>query len=413
MVKTPLMVTVEQCFPSRELVDVRAEVKKALAGATPERKIVPGEVVAITAGSRGINNLVTILGEVVDWVKTQGARPVIVAAMGSHGGGTVEGQISILERLGITPDSMGAPVVASAESIPLEGTKALVNRIALDCRHIIVVNRIKPHTSFHGRAESGLQKMLAVGLGGPSGAASIHSMGAEALPEVIPAISRQMIERLPVTLGLAILEDAHENTMKVVAVEPRLFVQKEEDLLNEARIQMPRLPVKELDLLIVEQMGKVFSGTGIDTNVIGRLRIEGIPEPAWPSIKRIVVLDLAPGGHGNANGIGLADFTTKKLVNKINFDATYLNVITSTFVIRAMLPVTMPDDRSAIETALRSLGAANSETARIMRIKNTLHLSKIQVSANLLEELKNNPIVKITGHPAALEFDRDGNLLPF
>jgi hypothetical protein len=411
----PLMVEIKQNFPRRGLPDVPAAVREQLQRSNLTEIIVPGQKVGITAGSRGITNIVPVLAEIVLFVKSLGANPVILAAMGSHGGGTAGGQRAILADLGITPENVGAPVHTGADCRQVgklvNGTPVFVTEIARACDAIIVVNRVKPHTSFHGPAESGLQKIITVGLGGPEGARALHRTGAAMLPEVIPAAARLLIGKLPIVLGLAILEDAYEDTMQVTAIPPEQLAQVEEELLNKARSAMPRLPVDRLDLLIVEQMGKNFSGTGMDTNIIGRMHIHGVPEPAKPFIQRITVLDLSPESHGNANGIGLADFTTRRLVNKIDFQATMLNVLTSTFVKRAMIPLTLPDDRTAIVTALRSLGSVKPTEARVLHIKNTLHLTSMRASAGLLPELRENPAIEIAGVPTVMHFDEYGNLL--
>lgn len=405
----PKMITVKQYFPHYRLDDVASVVRKELRRSGLADRIKPGQVVGITAGSRGITNITTILAEVVSFIKSLNARPEILAAMGSHGGGTADGQRKVLEMLNITEAKVGAPVRTCAECRQIGMIKqhipVYVTEIALRCDAIIVVNRIKPHTAFHGPAESGLQKMMTIGLGGPEGAKTIHRSGATELHLVIPAAAKFIMKKLPIVMGLAILEDAHKDTMKITCMPPEQFTSCEEDLLNEARSVFPSLPVKELDLLIVEKMGKNYSGTGMDTNVIGRMRIAGVPEPKYPRIQRIVVLDLAEESHGNATGIGLADFTTRRLVEKIDWDATITNVITSTFVMRAMQPITLPDDRSAIEVALQSLGNVDPQDARVIHIKNTLQLASMRASTALLPELRQNNAVKTEGIPMELEFN--------
>jgi hypothetical protein len=395
---------------------VEKEVSRALDAAGLGRLLFPGERVAVTAGSRGIKNIVRIIKTVVDYISSCGCQPFVISAMGSHGGGTAEGQLEVLSGLGITPGEIGVPVLASDSCVPLpaeNGEVFYVSSLALEFDRIIVVNRIKPHTSFHGPAESGLQKMLAIGLGGPEGASRIHCLGVEALPAAIPRAAAVVAAHLPVTLGLAILEDSHDNTMSIEAVFPREFPQREAALLEEARRLMPGLPFDNLDVLVVDEIGKVFSGTGMDTNVIGRLRINGLPEPEKPRIKRIVALGLAPGAKGNAYGIGLADFTTRRLVDGIDYDAMYLNAMTSNFVTRAMVPMIYPDDLSAIRAAIKSLGRVEPEEVRMVRVKNTLHLDRILISRALLEEAAANSTVRIAGDPRPMAFDRNNTLLPF
>ncbi len=414
--KLPQMVDIKQNFPHRRLEDVTGAVNQELHRSGLAERIKPGQRVGITAGSRGITNITVILAAVVEFIKSLDAQPEIIAAMGSHGGGTGDGQRQILEALKITPDNVGAPVRTGAEcrqvgvidgGIPVYGTE-----IARRCDAIVVVNRVKEHTAFHGPAESGLQKMITVGLGGPEGARTLHRSGAAELHRIIPAAARLIMEHLPVVMGLAILEDAYKDTMKITALTPEQFIAGEEELLKEARKILPRLPVDNLDLLIVEKMGKNYSGTGMDTNVIGRMRVMGVHEPESPRIRHIAVLDLTDESHGNANGVGLADFTTRRLVKKINWDVTIKNVLTSTFVKRAMQPITLPDDRAAIEAALESLGNVQPEEARVIQIKNTLQLAGMRVSAPLLSELRQKQNVEITSQPEEMTFDLKGRLAP-
>lgn len=411
----PSMVEVAIQYPSQTIHSIPDTVYRILEDSGLKNKLAPGHRVAITAGSRGINNIVLILKTIVSYLASCGCQPYIIAAMGSHGGGTVEGQLSVLRGIGITPDAVGAPVLASDRCVSLPDGQDLwfLNAVALDFDHILVVNRIKPHTSFHGPAESGLQKMLAVGLGGPQGASRIHALGIDSLPNIIPKVSKIMARHLPVTLGIAILEDAYENTMAIEAVPVEAFVEREKILLERASDSMPLIPFQHLDILVVDEIGKTYSGTGMDTNVIGRLRIQGVEEPQTPNIKHIVVLGLADGSRGNAYGIGLADFTTQKLADSIDHSATYLNAITSTFVLRAMIPMILPDDLSAIQAAINILGPVPTEKIRMVRIKNTLHLDRMLISEALLTEALGLQWLHIIGEARPMDFDLNNNLLPF
>lgn len=413
----PLMATIRQKFPKERITDIEASVQSQLQSINLNSRIRAGQTIGITAGSRGITNIVNILREIVKTVKDAGARPVLIPAMGSHGGGTPEGQLAILHKLGITEESMGTTIIPETEGILLgytnEGTPVYINRAALNCDGIIVVNRVKPHTSFHGPVESGIHKMIAVGLGGPAGAEAIHRAGAPALSKIIPEIAKEIMKRVPIIMGMAIIENAYEETQLIASVLPEELWEKETLLLEKARQAMPSLPINEIDLLIVDQMGKNFSGTGMDTNIIGRLRIQGMPEPESPKIKRIAVLDLSPESNGNANGIGLADFTTRRLVDKIDFKNTYKNTLTATFTQRAMIPITLKNDREVISIALQSIGHLDFQKAKIIRIKNTLNLTEIQVSSSVLDEILANPRVQLIKKPAEMEFDSSGNLLPF
>jgi hypothetical protein len=412
----PHMIKIRQSFPDLGLPDLAGEISKVLALSNLNIHISPGMTVGITAGSRGINNITLILSEVASHIRSLGGRPVLIAAMGSHGGGYPAGQAKLLDSLGITEDSAGAEIICSSETVIIGRSffgDIYLNRRALEFDALIVVNRIKPHTSFHGDFESGLLKMLAVGLGGPDGAASLHGCQPSLLSRAVAEAGMTVLKSCPVILGLAILEDANEQTRKIVAIEPEDIFEAEKKLLSESRQYLPGLPTAVLDILIVDQIGKNFSGTGIDTNVIGRLRIQGAPEPDSPDIKRIIVLDVAPEAHGNAYGIGLADFTTERLSGNFDRKSVYLNALTSTFIQRAMLPMILPDDREALRAALRSLGGTAPRDARIMRIHNTLHLSDMLVTKNVFEDISGSPHIQATGTLQEITFSPEGNLLPF
>ncbi len=410
----PVMYRALYNLPAPRVENVQDEVKKALQKAKFWRGIKKGARIAVTAGSRGISDILPILVTILNMLKENGLRPYLVPAMGSHGGGTPEGQKKVLASLGITEETTGVPIKATGEAIKLgeitPEVPVFFNQAALESDGIIVVNRVKPHTSFRGPVESGLMKMLAVGLGNPQGAAALHKFGPAGLREYIPQVANFILARLPVLYGIAIIENAREQTAHIEGVEPEEFFGKEQQLLNRARSLMPRLPFQELDLLVVKEMGKCFSGTGMDTNLIGRLRIQGEPEPEAPRIKRIAVLDLAERSEGNATGIGLADFTTDRLLSKVDWEATYLNVLSTTFVQRAMIPMHFPTDEETIQKALLSLGSGNPEGARVLVIQNTLELEELVFSAALFEEAKAHPFLTILGEGREMTFD-GGKLL--
>ena len=410
------MVRVRQNLASLPLTDPASEVRKTLLAAGFVSKIKPGALVGITAGSRGISNIALILQQVVDLVKTLGARPVILSAMGSHGGGTPGGQLALLNSLGISEDILEAPLDCSIDTLAVGRAfygDVFLKKSALQCDALVVVNRIKPHTSFHGDHESGLLKMLTVGLGGPAGAASLHCCEPGLLAQAVAEGGLAVLKAAPVVLGLAVLEDSYEQTRKVVALQPEDFMCGEKSLLEEARQFLPGLPTTDLDVLVVDQIGKNISGTGMDTNVIGRLRIQGSTEPKYPRFKRIVVLDVAVEAHGNAYGIGLADFTTERLVAMLDRQAVNLNALTSTFVQRAMVPMALPNDREAMEAAISSLGGRDCAELKIARIYNTLHLSEMMVSEKVFQEIAGFPYINVLGPPEEITFTTEGNLPPF
>lgn len=370
--------------------------------------------IAVTIGSRGIAQLPRLVLAINEKLVASGCKVVWISAMGSHGGATSEGQRGLLAHLGITEETVGATILTDMDVVELgrtsSGLVAYCDKNAAQCDGILVVNRIKPHTSFSEPFGSGLLKMLAVGLGKIPGASQIHRQGPAQMARAIEEIAQVFLESGKVIGGLAIIEDAHDEIARIVPVRPEEMIAKERELFREARALMPRLPVDDLDLLIVDEIGKNYSGTGMDVNVIGRWRLPGIPEPEAPRIRRIVALRLSPASGGNAHGVGLADFVPRRLVDAIDPAATYANAVTSTFVERAFIPITLSSDREAIETALASLSLPDAAQARIARIRNTLRLDEVWLSAPVLAEVAGRPGVEI-GPLEPLRFADDGTLL--
>jgi hypothetical protein len=416
----PKMVKIRQKICAPKIDDptsiLREEMRKAGLG----EKIKPGSRIAITAGSRGIAHICEILATIVDEAKKLGGKPFLVPAMGSHGGATPEGQIAVLKSLGVTSESIGAPIYASMEVEEVgrldNGAPVYVDRIALKSDGIIVVNRVKPHTDFKGRIESGLMKMMAIGLGKQKGAETIHKYQMEGYLKLIPEAAKLIMRKAPIIMGIAILENAYHEIAKIRALKPEEIEREEPRLLEEAKSLVAKIPFNEIDVLIVEEMGKNISGVGMDTNVIGRFW--AIPEgykTDTPKIRRIVVLDLSEESHGNAVGIGLADITTKKLVSKIDFEATFMNCLTGTWPELGKIPPFLPNDRDAIMMALHCCGPIDPSRARIVRIKNTLELEHMWISESMLEAVKRDrdlsERIEILGEPEEMRFDILGNLI--
>ena len=408
----PNLVRVHQRFPRPRIEDVPGAVQVELRHLDLGARIRRGGRIAITAGSRGIRDIVPILRTAADAVRTAGGEPLLVAAMGSHGGGTEDGQRALLAHLGITSEAVGAPVAASMETVELgrtpRGFIAYCDRGAAECDGLLVVNRIKPHTAFHRPFGSGLLKMLGVGLGKAAGAAQIHRQGPAQMAGVIREIGEFVVATGRVLGGLAVIENGYEETARVVGIPPARIADVEVELFREAQALMPRLPVETMDLLIVDEVGKNFSGTGMDVNVIGRWRIAGLDEPETPHAERIVALRLSEASGGNAQGIGLADFTTRAVVERIDFAATYLNCLVSTYVQRGMIPIVLATDRDAVLAALGSLGLPDPLRARIVRVPNTLHLEDVWVSEPLRGELEGE--ARVVGVPEQMRFDSAGRL---
>jgi hypothetical protein len=390
---------VRQEFPRPRIASERIEAvtREQLEGCGV--RIARGASIAIACGSRGIANVDRIAKSVVDWVRAAGGKPFIIPAMGSHGGATAEGQAAVLETFGINEERMGCPIRSSMEVVEVRadgqgadgaqgGEVLFMDRQAWESDGVIVINRIKPHTDFHGEFESGLVKMAVIGLGKEKQARATHAWGIIGLREMVPRMARRLVETGKILLGVGIVENAYDETAVIEAIATRDFFAREPELLAMAKENMPRLPVEEIDVLIIDQLGKNISGSGIDTNIIGRIRIDGEPEPSAPRIKAIVVGDLTAETHGNACGVGLADVVTRRLADKIDFKTTYTNIITSGFLERGKLPVVAETDEQALEIALRAAGCRDPENARVIRIRDTLHLSEILVSGAVLREMR-------------------------
>jgi len=410
----PNTLILRQKFEGQRLDDVAGAVRAELGRAELSGRIRRGETIAITAGSRGIANLPLIMRTLIDEVRACGGEPVLVPAMGSHGGGTAEGQQRLLESYGLGEDAMGAPIRSSMDTVLLgetdDGIPVHFDRLASECDRIIVVNRIKPHTSFAGDIESGLMKMMMIGLGNHTGAVVYHrAIVTHTFDRIVRTVGRLVRARCPITLGLAILENAYDQTAAVEAVAPEAFETRERELLVQARRWMPRLPLEELDLLIVDEMGKNISGQGMDTNVTGRKVVRA---PGMPTVTRVFVRSLTDASHGNAHGIGQADFTTTRLVRAIDPRATRLNSITAGNPQGARVPIAFDSDREAIDAALSTIGLTDPERARIVRIRNTLKLEVVEVSERCRELLADCHDVEALSAPAPLAFDAEGNLLP-
>ncbi len=407
----PKVIRVRQQFDRTRLEDVCGAVAAGLRDLDLTARLQSGSRIAITAGSRGINNLVAMTRTAAYVVKSLGGQPFIVPSMGSHGGATDEGQRTLLADLGISEGSMGCPVVSSMEVEEVGrtagGVPVYLDRHALHADGIIVINRVKPHTAFRGEVESGLCKMLAVGLGKHKGAQQMHAAG---LGATIVEAARLILARAPVLAGIAVLENSLDETAEVHVVPPEAFEETDRALLQRAWQVLPRIPFDPLDVLVVDEMGKNISGTGMDVNVIGiGPRVGGKMEMGHPAVSTIVVLGLTPETHGNANGVGLADLTTRRLADAIDFKATYTNVLTTRLWSAGRLPVILETDREAIETAV---GEASPDQVRLVRVRNTLHLEELEISEALLAEARRQGLA-IVREARPLQFDGTGRLRPW
>jgi len=409
----PRMIRVRQTFPRPRVADIPAAVRQALGAAA--LRVKSGDTVAVGAGSRGIANIDAIVGATVRWLKELGARPFVFPAMGSHGGGTAEGQLSVLEHYGITETTMGCPVRATMDVVQVGealGLPVWLDGLAAEADWIGIVNRVKPHTDFKGSIESGLFKMMTIGLGKHRGAIQYHRANIHhGYETVITSVGREMLAKARIGFGVGIVENGYDETAHVEAFRPEDLEAGERRLLKSAREWMARLPFSPIDVLVVEEMGKNISGSGMDTNVIGRPSNPHEPFPNDPKILWIVTLDLTDESYGNAVGIGNADFTTRRLVEKIDMKPTLINAITACAPGGAKVPATFETDREAVETALSCIGLTPPSSARVIRIKNTLMLGEIEVSEAYAAELARRPDLTPLGDAAPLPFDAAGRLI--
>jgi hypothetical protein len=405
---------IKQHFPHNSIADITAEVARELVKLRPFIK--PDAQIAIAIGSRGIKNLVPVLKEVSKFIMEHNARPFIVPAMGSHGGASAEGQAGILASYGISEKTIGIPVRSSMEVVELaQGDSPVpvyMDKNAYQSDGVILINRIKPHTDFHSRYESGLVKMSVIGLGKEKQASAIHGYGVFGLTTLIPSAAKQVFNTGKILGGIAMVENAYDDTMILKALKTDDFFEQEPILLDIARKNMPALPVSDIDVLIIDRMGKDISGVGMDPNIIGRTKIFGQEEPDHPSIKAIVVLDLSDDSIGNAIGVGLSDVITKTLYDKIDFSSTYSNAITSSFLERAKIPIVAGTHKEAFEIALRSCGFLKKGEEKIIRIKDTLHLGEIYVSKSILDIIDGSENIESLKENVPL-FNRDNEITPY
>jgi len=413
----PRVIPIRQKFSTSKIQDIAEEVKSRYYEFPEKNLIKAGDRIAVAVGSRGVNNIALIVKTLVNELKEQGAKPFIVPAMGSHGGATAEGQTKVLMSYGIDQERIGAPVVSSMEVVEIgklsDGMPVVIDRHALNSDGIIVINRIKPHTSYKAEIESGLLKMMTIGLGKHKGATLAHECGFEVFPQLLQSYGQIVMGKTPFLFGVAVIENAFDETAVIEFVSKQKLIDREKELLVKAKELMPKLYIKDIDVLIVQEMGKEISGAGIDPNITGRSASLVFDRKYIdaPQIKRIVILSLTEKTNGNATGLGVGDVITRRLYDSINFDYTYANIITATILGAGKIPVIMPTDYDAIQVALRACNRIKHPKSKIVWIKNTMMLEYLYVSETYANELKENPNIEVLDDPEPLQFDKYGVLI--
>ncbi|WP_145020021.1 lactate racemase domain-containing protein [Paenibacillus sp. Y412MC10] len=408
----PKIAKVNVRFNDEQIVDLGGDLGAKLRQPHIMEKVKPGMEIAIAVGSRGLDRIVELTAVTVKVLKEAGAKPFIVPSMGSHGGATAEGQREVLAHLGVTEESAGCEIRSSMEVVQLgalpNGLPVYLDKYAAAADGIVVINRIKPHTAFRGPVESGIMKMISIGLGKQKGAEACHQLGFKYMAENVPAMAKMIMEKKPVLFGVATIENAFDKVAVVEVLTPEEITDKEPQLQLRAKELLPKLFFDQLEVLIIDEIGKNISGDGMDPNITGRY-----PTPyahGGPDVNKMVVLDLTLQTEGNANGVGTADFTTQRLVDKMDLEVTYANGLTSTVVAPTKIATTLPNDKEAIQAAVKTSNVLDFNQAKIVRIKNTLVLSQIEVSEALFEYVKQHPQMELASEPYDLSFDEHGNL---
>ena len=410
----PTIARVRQSIPQPRVEDVGGTVRRLIRESRIADRVPKGGTVAVGVGSRGIGTIATIARAAVVELEAMGFRPFIVAAMGSHGGATSEGQRELLAGYGITPERMGVAVRTEMESLVVGsspvGLPIYFDRNAHEADGIVLLNRVKPHTDFVAPHESGVLKMLVIGLGKREGASQIHKLGLRGVRDVLPEVGRVLVERTNFALGLAIIENAVEEPAEIVAIEPESIFEVEPALLDRARSLMGRLPFDQIDVLVVGELGKNYSGAGMDPNVIGRLMVETMPDFERPKVTRLAVLDVSEESHGNIVGIGFADLAHDRIVEAMDPEPFRINVLTSCFLERARIPITLPTDREVLQVCLETCWRIDPSDARLVLIPNTLEVDTLWVSPALRDEVEAHPHLAFESDFEPIPLDPAGTL---
>ena len=417
MSQFPQMFRLKHHFPRPRIEDIPGQVHRQLQKLQLGQYVRPGQQVAVTAGSRGIACIDQILKAVVDHLKSLGAEPFLVPAMGSHGGATAQGQLQVLTTYGITPQRIGCPIRATMDTVVLcrtpEGIPVHFDRYAYEADHVVIVGRIKPHTDFVGPIESGLMKMMLIGLGKHEGAKVYHrAIQDYSFDQILRSVAHRVMQSVSILAGVAIVENPYDETAWIEALRPQQFESREPELLRMAREWMPRLPFDQADVLIIDQIGKNISGSGMDTNVVGRKLLWHQPAPEErPKIKRIWIRSLTPETHGNAAGIGGAEFISRRVLEQIDLRVTKINCLTGGGPIGAMLPVWFDTEQEVFQAALSTVGLVPPQDARVMWIRDTLHVAEVECSQAYWEQAQRRDDLEVLTQPRPLQWTPQGDLV--
>lgn len=412
-IPVPKMAKVKQVFDATKVDDLRTVLQAELEKEYIKETVKPGMEIAVAVGSRGLDRLVETTAVTVQFLQGLGAKPFIVPCMGSHGGATGEGQKAVLEHLGVTEESVHAEIRSSMEVVKLgelpNGLPVYIDEIASQADGIVVINRVKPHTAFRGPVESGIMKMISIGLGKQKGAEACHQLGFKHMAEHVPAMAKMTMSKMPILFAVATVENAFDKVAEITVLAPQEIEEKEIKLQALSKTLLPKLHFDKIDVLVLDEIGKNISGDGMDPNITGRY-----PTPyahGGPDVTKMVVLDLTPQTEGNANGVGTSDFTTQRLVDKMDREATYANGLTSTVVGPTHISTTLPNDEQAIQAAIKTCNILDFTKVKMVRIKNTLELSEIEVSEALLDHVKADPSLEQTSDLYDLNYNEAGNLV--
>jgi hypothetical protein len=414
----PKMIRVQQQFNHQKVPNLSDQLSRQIKGFSPEFNIQPGQTVAVACSSRGLVNYPEIVRTTVDNLKSMGLDPFLVPAMGSHGAGTAKGQERVLKHLGLTEENVGAKIRSSLEVVELEKTAefipVLVDKLAYEADHIVVINRIKKHTDFIGEFESGLMKLMVIGLGKIAGAGSYHqAMMSFGSSETIAAGARQVLKHCNILFGVATIENGYGEVADIGVFPAKEIELKEKQFFKRSMEISPSLPFDEADIILIDEIGKEISGAGFDTRVVGRIRMPGTPEPKKPNIKRVILSDITDISEGNATGFGLADIITRRLADKVDQSCTDTNTIVSMALEMGKTPLIMPNDQEALALAMRCVGFVPPDQIKIIRLKNTLCLTEIDLSEAFTAQIKDHSKLKIIRPAEEMCFDEHGYFKAF